>query len=447
MLFPYLGLRDELTERVRCPIHGFIHYSQKEKEVINHPAFQRLRNIRQLALSYYLYPGATHSRFEHSLGVMELSTKAFEILATKHRDRLMEELRQVPEFREKTLENARQALRMLALLHDVGHPAFSHAAESVLPTNDQYIQMLPGTQKHEQVSVYVINEVLRGLLEQLFFPGITDVLVRAFKRSPELTFLRKFVVGELDMDRTDYLLRDSLHCGVEYGKFDYRRLIESLTVLTHPDSGRLQLGIERGGEHTFEALILARYQMSTQIYYHRLRRIYDAYLIAYMKLWGEENYHSFSDVLRFDDLRVLVQIEDDALSFADSDRTRLAKRIFFRQHHRLIYETGDSADHIKLGRAKRILRSLKEQFKDIDFHLDDAKASIHKVTFPGQQDGDKVEDFFIVEKDGNLRLITEDSAILEKIPKEFRNVRIFADAPTEMRAQISKVARDAERMN
>ncbi len=106
----------------------------------------------------------------------------------------------------------------------------------------------------------------------MFFEGLSGLLVRIMQKAPELIFLRQFVVGELDMDRTDYLLRDSLHCGVEYGKFDFRRLIESLAVLKNPDTGRLQIGLERGGEHTFEALILARYQMNTQVYYHRIRR-------------------------------------------------------------------------------------------------------------------------------------------------------------------------------
>jgi uncharacterized protein len=285
-----------------------------------------------------------------------------------------------------------------------------------------------------------MEKILGKQLDDIFFPGLSALLVKIMKKAPEPIFLRQFVVGELDMDRTDYLWRDSLHCGVEYGKFDFRRLLESLSVIRHPDTGRLQIAIERGGEHTFEALILARYQMNTQVYYHRVRRIYDHYLTEYMKLWGVEHYRNFDDVLRYDDLRVLVEMAQDA-NERDNERTALARRIIHRRHHRVVYQTGDSADSLQLRKAKRILGHLRERFGDVDFWIDDnAKGSIHKLISPGQQDDAKVEDFFIVEKSGKYRQITEDSAILEKIPREFRTVRIYADANNEKLRQIEEAA-------
>ena len=216
----FLSERDVPTQRVRCPVHGFIRYSVNERQIMDHPVFQRLRHIRQLAMTYLLYPGAMHSRFEHSLGVMELATQAFDLLALRHTDRLLAELKEVPELSEDTLSRARQILRLMALLHDVGHPAFSHAAESTIPGGD-----------HEQSSIYVINDVLGEQLDRTFFGGAAALLVRLMQKSPELTFLREFVASQMDMDRTDYLRRDSLHCGVDYGVFDSRRLIESLTVI------------------------------------------------------------------------------------------------------------------------------------------------------------------------------------------------------------------------
>jgi uncharacterized protein len=238
------------------------------------------------------------------------------------------------------------------------------------------------------------------------------------------------------MDRTDYLWRDSLHCGVEYGKFDFRRLIESLAVLKHPDTGRLQIGIERGGEHVFEALLIGRYQMNTQVYFHRTRRIFDHYLTEYMKLWGKKNYKNADDVLKYDDLKLLVQMDGDA--DRKNERSDLARRIVERRHHKVVYETGDSADAIKLTKLKRIFESLKKAFKEINFFLDDAKGSIHKLTTPGSQI--EREAFYLVEKNGEMRLITEESAILEKIPHEFRSVRIYADADRDTLKQISKHA-------
>jgi HD superfamily phosphohydrolase len=414
LLFPHLQFGEDPTERIRCPVHGFIRYSKRERQIIDHWAFQRLRNIRQLALCSYVYPGAMHSRFEHSLGVMEMTSRAFDTLALKYPDLLKEELEQVPELKEDTLKRGKQALRLLALLHDAGHPAFSHAAESVLPAGV----------KHEDISIYVMEKVLGDELNSLFFEGIASLLVRIMRKSPELIFLRQFVVGEMDMDRTDYLWRDSLHCGVEYGKFDFRRLIESLAVLKHPDTGRLQIGIDRGGEHVFEALLLGRYQMNTQVYFHRIRRIFDHYLTEYMKLWGKDHYKNHDDVLQYDDFKLLVQMDAD--SKQANERTELAKRIIRRKHHKVIYETGDSADAIKLGKIKRVFGFLKKEFKETDFFLDDAKGSIHKLTTPGSQE--EREGFFLVEKNGEMRLITEESAILGKIPHEFRSVRIYADA-------------------
>jgi HD superfamily phosphohydrolase len=428
----YLSDRDRPTEMVRCPVHGFIHYSENEKQVIDHEAFQRLRNIRQLALSYYLYPGATHSRFEHSLGVMEMATRALDSIEVKHRNLVVGELSQIRELKEQTWQRARQALRLFALLHDVGHPAFSHAAEDVIPGGN-----------HEDVSLYVVDKILRRKLGALFFPGVVDLLVRLFRKTPDTTFLRGFVAGEMDMDRTDYLLRDSLHCGVEYGKFDFRRLIESLTVHKNRDTGRLELAIERGGEHTFEALILARYQMNTQVYYHRLRRIYDYYLTQYMKLWGRDHYESMDDVLRYDDIKLLVEISADAGK--TNARSRWAKRIALRKHHKVVYDTGDNADLIQLKKAKRILRTLKGKFRSIDFYLDDNAKSIHKLTVHGQQEESRVEDFFLIEKDGTPRLITDQSAVLEKIPASFRSVRIYADAERIRLGEIAKAARSAEK--
>jgi uncharacterized protein len=428
----YLSDDDRPTELVRCPVHGFIHYSLNERRLIDHEAFQRLRNIRQLALSHYLYPGATHSRFEHSLGVMEMVTRAFDSIGLKHRKLINAELSQIRELRTNTWVRARQTLRIFALLHDVGHPAFSHAAEEVIPGGN-----------HEDVSLYVVQEILGDMLERLFYKDIVGLLTRLFKKSPDATFLRGFVAGEMDMDRTDYLLRDSLHCGVEYGKFDFRRLIESLTIYKNRDTGRIELAIERGGEHTFEALILARYQMNTQVYYHRLRRIYDHYLTQYMKSWGVVHYKTMDDVLRFDDIKVLNDIAKDAET--KNKRSQWARRIINRTHHKVVYETGDNADLIQLKKVKRILEALRLKFGSVDFYLDDNAKGIHKLTVHGQQDEQRAEDFFLIEKDGTAKLITEQSAVLEKIPATFRTVRIYADATPKQLEKIRPAARNAEK--
>jgi HD superfamily phosphohydrolase len=194
--------------------------------------------------------------------------------------------------------------------------------------------------------------------------------------------------------------------------------------------------LEKGGEHVFEALLLGRYQMNTQVYYHRTRRIFDHYLTEYMKLWGKEYYKTFDDVLSYDDLKLLVQMDAD--SKLENARSLLARRITTRQHHKVVYESGDSADAIRLSKMKRVFATLKKEFKQTDFFLDDAKGSIHKLTTPGSQE--EREAFYLVDKNGALSLITEESAILEKIPHEFRTVRIYADADADTLRQISQRA-------
>jgi len=411
----FLSKADELTERVRCPIHGFIRYSRNEQRIVDHPVFQRLRNVRQLAMEYLVYPGAMHTRFEHSLGVMNMASQMFERLEERHGPQILENLKQVPELGEDTMAKAWQIVRLMGLLHDLGHPAFAHAGEAGIPGKD-----------HEKVSVYGIQNVLAELLDSTFFPGTAALLVGLMEKPPELAFLSQLVSGEMDTDRADYLLRDSLHCGVSYGLFDAPRLIESITLVKDPDTGRLEIALRRGGEHTFEAMILARYQMNTQVYLHKVRRIYDHYVEEYIKLWGQENYHEISDVLKHDDLSVYQEIRKDAAGAGP--RAAWAKRIVGRIHHRVVYETSDNADHGKLQVAKRILKSLKADYDGVDFYLDDSRIPIYKLSIPGDQDEEQVENLYILGRNGDMKRLADESAIISKVPKRVRTVRIFADA-------------------
>src|SRR5438105_1925728 len=122
------------VKRVRCPVQGFVRYSEAEQAVIDRPEFQRLRNIRQLAFTHYVYPGAMHTRFEHSLGVMDLAVQAFDRVVLANGPLLVEHIGSVPAFSERPLAKARQLVRLMGLLHDVGHTAFSHAGEGILPS-------------------------------------------------------------------------------------------------------------------------------------------------------------------------------------------------------------------------------------------------------------------------------------------------------------------------
>ena len=204
-----------MRNRVRDPIHGFIRFTDREKEVIDWPEFQRLRHIKQLALTNYTYPGAVHTRFEHSLGVMELSTRMLDSLCANKdvRRKIKINIKRIG----LNLERAKEVLRLASLMHDIGHLPFSHGGESVLPNG----------KKHEDVSIRVIQH-LKPELEKLYNDDITKYVIELIQKEntiPELKLLKDIISGSIDADRMDYLLRDSHHCGVEYGKFDYNRLI------------------------------------------------------------------------------------------------------------------------------------------------------------------------------------------------------------------------------
>jgi hypothetical protein len=253
-------------------------------------------------------------------------------------------------------------------------------------------------------------------------------------KSPELAFLSQLVSGEMDTDRADYLRRDSLHCGVSYGLFDSARLIESVALIRDRDTDRLEIALHRGGEHTFEAMILARYQMHTQVYLHRIRRIYDHYLEEYIKLWGPEKYRTIDDVLKHDDLSVYQEILKDAVG--EGKPAAWAARIVGRNHHRIVYETGDNADLGKLQGAKRVLKSLRAKYDDIDFYLDDSPVPIYKLSIPGDQEEQQVENLYVVGSDGTHKLLAHESAIISKVPKRVRTVRIYADARDQILREV-----------
>ena len=182
----------------------------------------------------------------------------------------------------------------------------------------------------------------------------------------------------------------------------------------------------RAANNTFEALILARYQMNTQVYGHRIRRIYDYYLTEYMKLWGAENYRDFDGVLKHDDISALTEIRRDAC--ADNERSPWARRIVGRRHHKEVLATGDNADQQLLRKMKKVCQDLKETYPDVDFYLDNTELDIHKLTVPGDQESEVVEELYVVPKDGRPKPFSTRSAIIGRIPKTVRTVRIFADA-------------------
>lgn len=224
---------------------------------------QRLRRIKQLALTSLVYPGATHTRFEHSLGVMDIS------------GRIAERVGFPPNTRQWRL------VRLAALLHDVGHVPLSHAGEAAMTALSPELANL-GERAHERITASLIEndpDLCRILAKQQDRRAVLSILSKTTRRrasdAPE-PILRQIVSGPLDADKLDYLLRDSLMAGVKYGVFDLDRMIDSFVA--HGPSGDRHLAVRRTDLPCVEQAVLARYYITQQVYRHQVRRISDAML-------------------------------------------------------------------------------------------------------------------------------------------------------------------------
>lgn len=332
----------KVFHEIRDPVHSFIKLDSDERRIIDSRPFQRLRHIHQLAMTYMVYPGATHRRFEHSLGVMELATRVYDVITSSLNihPRVQRLLPQIVSREKKSYW--RRALRIAALCHDMGHLPFSHAAES---------DLLPVNWTHETLTVRIIESEEMAEICQSITPPIRpeDVIKLAVgpKELAHVTFddwetiLAEIIVGNaFGADRMDYLLRDSYHAGVAYGRFDHYRLIDTLRILPRSDdSNELSLGMEEGGLHSAEALLLARYFMFAQLYYHPIRRIYDIHLQDFLKEWldGGRFKTSITSLLSMTDNDVLVAMAE-ASREPNHPGHEWASRIAERRHFRLLYQ-------------------------------------------------------------------------------------------------------------
>lgn len=358
---------------IRDPIHIFIHLDTDERRVLDSRYFQRLRHIHQLALSYLVYPGATHKRFEHSLGTMELASRVFDVVTQPYAiheriRRLINEI-SIPD----TLTYWRRVLRMDALCHDIGHLPFSHAAEK---------ELLPDGMNHELLTVEIIKSAeMRTIWENMALPLRADDIAKLAVGPEKLkdeqftdweTILSEIVVGDaFGVDRIDYLLRDSHHVGVAYGKFDHYRLIDTIRILPKPESEEPELGIEVGGIHSAEALLLARYFMYIQVYFHPIRRMYDKHLIDFLRSWlpGGTFPTTPEELLCFTDIEVqhgmFEASRDPSKPGHDS-----ARRILNREHFRLLYTLNPEDSKLNPEAGQLLFDGLRGHFGEEKVHRD-----------------------------------------------------------------------------
>jgi HD superfamily phosphohydrolase len=351
---------------IRDPIHVFVALRPDEERIIGSRAFQRLRHIHQLALTYLVYPGATHRRFEHCLGVMEVASRIYDVV-TNPQNIYHDSVREiVPRAKGnfRAHEYWGQVLRCAALCHDLGHLPFSHAAEK---------ELLPEGWDHERLSQEIINgKEFESLWKGLKIQPEDVVKLAIGQKKSKLVFsewetiLSEIIIGDVfGADRIDYLLRDSYHAGVSYGRFDHYRLIDTLRILpvSGKDSQEPSLGIERGGLESAEALLWARYFMYTQLYFHPTRRIYDMHLMEFLREWLPNGVFSteIDEHIALSDNEVNAAMWKAAVNSKEKGHTS-AKRIISREHFRQVYEPS-STDQLKaLEPAKKVYEGLVAEF-------------------------------------------------------------------------------------
>jgi HD superfamily phosphohydrolase len=291
-------------EVVRDPLWNTIRLDATAVALIDTPEFQRLRHIRQLGLAYLVYPGATHTRFDHALGVYHLARRTLALLTERG------ELEGV--------EAAECALvPYAALLHDVGHYPFSHALEEL---DGEWV---PGD--HESHTARFLEApriaaALEGVAKD--GPARVEALVRGRSESP----LQGLVSGSLDLDKIEYLRRDARFCGVPYGEVDVDRLLHALALLRDPQTGRREIGIHEKGLSALESLLFAKYQMFRNVYWHHAVRAATALYKRLVQDAVDGGLLRPDELVGQTDERLLVMLEMRACADAGPHASRILRR-------------------------------------------------------------------------------------------------------------------------
>jgi HD superfamily phosphohydrolase len=416
-------------QEIRDPIHNFIHFDVDEQSVIDSRPVQRLRYINQLALTYLTYPGATHKRFEHSLGVMELAGRVFDIITNP--ENINDSIRKVfPQITDQTyLRYWRKVVRIAGLVHDVRHPPFSHAAEREL--------FPPGFDHESMTRRLLTSPELRNIWNNLTPPVRADDVLKVAigpKKLGNVDFndweavMAEIITGDsFGVDRIDYLLRDSYHAGVAYGRFDHFRLIETLRILPPPPvpsqpqliqaelplhedvdeerSSEPMLGILHGGLNAAESLLLARYFMYSQVYFHPNRIAYNQHLLEFLKKWLPKGKFTKNP-------KRYLEITDNEVTSAMLIAARThgkrghdaANRIIARNHYKVVYQ-GNPEDFTKRPDAlARLTSGVKNEF------------GVGNVFSFEYTEKGGAHDFPVKLKDGRRASSLAVSSVLKKLP-------------------------------
>ncbi len=311
---------------LKDPIHGNIHFPDDEIGILDSKEFQRLRNIKQLGLSYLVYPSATHTRFEHSVGAYFLASKLAENIGFSKDDS--------------------QLIRLSALLHDIGHGPFSHSSEHAILTR------FDSKYSHEKNTADILKKsAVADHLKKIGFSG-TEIAKIAVEGKSKFSDI---ISGEIDVDRMDYLVRDSYYTGAAYGVIDLDRLLDTLKF----KSGHLYLsekGITLG-----ESFVMARYLMYPSVYEHHTTRIGDSMFSCAIYLALQNELFTPEEMYRMDDIEFISQLRR-----AGGLCTKLVDGIESRQ----LYKTAIRLSKEELGKSfNRIIKLSPKQAVKLEKEL------------------------------------------------------------------------------
>ncbi|RMH80266.1 MAG: HD domain-containing protein [Acidobacteria bacterium] len=304
------------------PIHQFIKANSCEIRLIDSPYLQRLRFIKQLGITYLVFPSAQHSRFEHSLGTMELASRIYNSLGLKD-------------------EKLHSIYRLAGLLHDVGHTPFSHTTEVFL-----------GDRSHENIGEKLLLEgELGNMLRGCGYSYEDLELLCSLSFRKDSGPLPKIITGEFGADRMDYLQRDAYFCGTSYGFFDYPRLLSHLQLVKGLKC------VHMSALRALESFVLGRYFMYSQVYFHKVVRILNIHLRELMLNLTEKGLLQPHEVHRKTDADILSLIMNN-LSEED------VRRLLGREHYRQVFST-HKRDDFEYVRG-RILEKYEEELLRFD---------------------------------------------------------------------------------
>ncbi|MGI8786861.1 MAG: HD domain-containing protein [Pyrinomonadaceae bacterium] len=423
-----------MSEKIyRDSVHNIIRLKTDSSEgkllarLIDAAEFQRLRRIKQLGLALFAYQAAEHSRFTHSLGAFHLATRILDKLKTKY----------------EITKEAQTAVRVAALLHDIGHGAFSHVIETILGFH------------HEQFTIEAVrsDETEVGRILKSFSPQLAEDVAAIVRGDFRPMALAQLVSSQLDVDRMDYLLRDSLMTGAKYGIYDLEWIIKSLEI----DEKNDRLYVAARGIYAVEDYLQARYYMFRQVYFHRTLRAAEAILKSLLRraltLFAEGKYIWFAKDTPFEkilkgeklSLREHLELDDSDVMFYikqwqssdDFILSDLSKRFLNRNLFKVFdLDMPETEREEFLEESKRLVENAGF---DTDYYFVEDRAGDVPYYFYNKEQTEAKNLIYVEEgfSRPQIKEISEVSAAVRGLQKGFQIHRVCF--PPELKSEIAKL--------